>query len=211
MIGIYKIVSPTGKVYIGQSIDTERRLQEYVNSNKSKGQPKLHRSLVKYGFSEHIFEVIEECSVEELNTRERYWQEYYDVLKEGLNCLLTKAGNRSGKMSKESIARRVASTDFADLKRLEKIKNNTDYAARTANTDYTSFQDKRVANTDYKAIAEKNKKPLLQFSKDGIFIGKWTSVKEAGETLHISRGNISSCCTGVLKSAGGFIWRYVNI
>ena len=29
MIGIYKITSPSGKVYIGQSIDIERRWKKY--------------------------------------------------------------------------------------------------------------------------------------------------------------------------------------
>jgi hypothetical protein len=51
-----------------------------------------------------LFEAIEECSIEILNERERYWQEYYDVLsKKGLNCILTKTNDRSGKVSKESI------------------------------------------------------------------------------------------------------------
>lgn len=31
MIGIYKITNPNGKVYIGQSIDLERRLYYYKN------------------------------------------------------------------------------------------------------------------------------------------------------------------------------------
>ncbi len=29
MIGIYKITNPEGKIYIGQSIDIDRRFKEY--------------------------------------------------------------------------------------------------------------------------------------------------------------------------------------
>jgi len=29
MIGVYKITSPTGKVYIGSSIDIEKRIKHY--------------------------------------------------------------------------------------------------------------------------------------------------------------------------------------
>lgn len=103
MIGIYKITSPTGKVYIGQSINIERRWKEYSNLNYYKRQPKLYNSFNKHGYENHIFEIIEECDVNMLNERERYWQDYYDVLgKKGLNCKLTKDSDRSGYMSEES-------------------------------------------------------------------------------------------------------------
>jgi group I intron endonuclease len=101
MIGIYKITNPKGKIYIGQAVEIVRRRGEYGRL-ACKKQPRLYYSLLKYGFSEHIFEVIEECSVEELNERERHWQDFYDVLGgKGLNCRLTKAGDKSGQLSQE--------------------------------------------------------------------------------------------------------------
>lgn len=113
MIGIYKIKSPTGRVYIGQSVDVTRREGSYRAMYNCKQQVRLYASFVKYGFSEHIFEVVEECSVEELNTRERYWQDFYNVLGEyGLNCVLTKTKDRSGKQSKSTVDKRVSNTDF---------------------------------------------------------------------------------------------------
>ena len=48
MIGIYKITSPSGKIYIGQSKDIEKRFKAYKNL-KCKGQPYIYRSLLKYG------------------------------------------------------------------------------------------------------------------------------------------------------------------
>ena len=56
MIGIYKITSPTGKVYIGQSIEIEKRWMRYKNITKSvKKQPAIYNSLLKYGSENHIF------------------------------------------------------------------------------------------------------------------------------------------------------------
>ena len=98
MIGIYKITSPSGKIYIGQSVCIERRLLSYQRHN-CKGQIALYASFIKYGFSKHLFEVIEECEESNLNERERYWQDYYNVLQLGLNCRLTSAEGRSGKLS----------------------------------------------------------------------------------------------------------------
>lgn len=100
MIGIYKITSPNNKVYIGQSIDIERRFKKYKNNCRT--QIKLKRSFNKYGVESHKFEVIEECEISELNNRERYWQEYYDVLNNGLNCRLTETNDKSGKLSEET-------------------------------------------------------------------------------------------------------------
>ena len=88
--GIYKITSPNGKVYIGQSIDIQKRFKNYKGLQNCKGQIKLRNSFLKYGTNVHVFEIIEECTIDLLNTRERYWQEFYNCIsKNGLNCILT--------------------------------------------------------------------------------------------------------------------------
>lgn len=110
MVGIYKIVSPSGKVYIGQSVNIENRFKLYQNL-KCKGQVRLYNSLVKYGVSTHIFLIKEECRESELNSRERYWQEYYDVLSEnGLNCKLTTTGDKSGRLS-ETVKSKISNSN----------------------------------------------------------------------------------------------------
>jgi group I intron endonuclease len=102
MIGIYKITSPSGRVYIGQSIDIKRRFAKYNSLENTKEQPALVRSFIKYGVINHNFEIIEECLFEELNNRERYWQEFYDVLKHGLNCQLVPTNSKPMIVSEET-------------------------------------------------------------------------------------------------------------
>ena len=102
MIGIYKIISPTGKIYIGQSINIEKR-KKYYNQGNCKGQIRLHNSIVKHGWINHKFEIIEECLETELNDKERYYQDLFECISsKGLNCRLTKSSDRSGKFSEES-------------------------------------------------------------------------------------------------------------
>lgn len=101
MTGIYKILSPSGRVYIGQSVDIKRRFREY-KSRYSTYQTKLTRSFDKYGVNLHSFEVITECDIEELNNLERYYQDLYNAMREGLNCKLTTSKDRSGKLSDET-------------------------------------------------------------------------------------------------------------
>lgn len=97
--GIYKITSPLGRVYIGQSKNLIKREEDYQKLNCKK-QIRLYNSIKKHGWENHKFEIIEYCSTEILNERERYWQEYYDVLsRKGLNCFFVNTSDKQMVMS----------------------------------------------------------------------------------------------------------------
>ena len=101
MKGIYKITSPSGRVYIGQSINIERRFR-YYKGVACKEQIKIYNSLLKYGVDAHIFEVLELCDTEQLNNRERHYQDLYDSVANGLNLLYVKSEHFNGGHSEES-------------------------------------------------------------------------------------------------------------
>jgi group I intron endonuclease len=100
MTGIYKFTNPENKVYIGASKDVFKRISHY-KKHKRKLDTLWYNSLNKYGYNNHIFEVIEECSVDDLNERERYWQDFYNVLEGGLNMVLTGTKDKKEVRSKE--------------------------------------------------------------------------------------------------------------
>lgn len=124
MIGIYKITSPSKKVYIGQSIDIEKRFNEYKRLS-CKGQIKLYSSLKKYGFEKHKFEILLECSSDELNEFERYYQDLYCVTnRNGLNLKLTKTNDRKCEHSDEtklkiSISKKQGYIDRGHIKKIK--------------------------------------------------------------------------------------------
>ena len=99
--GIYKITSPTNKIYIGQSINIKRRIARYKCLD-CKNQYKLHNSLLKYGWDLHIFEIICECNDDILNELEKYYIKYYDTFdtEHGLN--LTDGGDSKRIVSLET-------------------------------------------------------------------------------------------------------------
>ena len=101
-IGIYKITSPSKRVYVGQSINIEKRFREYLKIKNCRSQRKLYNSFKKYGVKNHKFEILEICKTYQLNKKERFYQEKFDVIKKGLNCRLTKTKSKSGQLSEET-------------------------------------------------------------------------------------------------------------
>lgn len=136
MIGIYKITSPSGKVYIGQSIDIERRWTDH-KWFKFKTHCKLRASFIKYGPENHIFEVIEECEIELLNDREGYWQDFYECVENGLNSIRVKSSNNSGYLSLET-----------RLKISESRKANPDVNAKRKGIPLTDEHKIKIGNAN---------------------------------------------------------------
>lgn len=101
---IYKITSPTNRIYIGQSSDMNTRLRKYKNPKHCKDQIRLYNSFEKYGTDSHKIEILEHCNPGSLNIRERFYQKLYNVLDDnkGLNCKLTNARSRRTIYSKET-------------------------------------------------------------------------------------------------------------
>lgn len=75
---IYKITSPSGRVYIGKSSNYKQRLRQY-KCIQLKEQNLITRSLVKYGVSNHTFEIIEQFSDtnDYCNSKEIFWIRSY--------------------------------------------------------------------------------------------------------------------------------------
>jgi group I intron endonuclease len=96
--GIYKITSPSGKIYIGQSYNIYKRWKGYKKDNV-KNQRKLYHSFLKYGVENHKFEVIHTCKEEELNTLEEKYVLEFKCVEEGLN--IRYGGGNKGKLSSE--------------------------------------------------------------------------------------------------------------
>lgn len=104
IITIYKITSPTNKIYIGQTRDYKRRCYAY-RGDGPKSQKKLYFSLKKYGLENHKFEIVHELpsdvSQEILDNYEiLYFNQYRSC---GFEMMNLKECGKSGKHSLETI------------------------------------------------------------------------------------------------------------
>lgn len=57
-------------------------------------------------------------------------------------------------------------------------------------------------------IGKEHKKPINQYSLDGVLIIEWDSAKDAANKLHISQTGITNNLQNRSKSSAGYIWRY---
>lgn len=88
--GIYKLTNKaTGQVYIGQSVDVSNRWKTHIKYGLGIDTPitpnKLYQSMQNSSLWYWTFELLQECPKEKLNERERFWIDFYQSDKTGLN------------------------------------------------------------------------------------------------------------------------------
>lgn len=135
-----------------------------------------------------------------------------------------------GKQGKRvSIHRLVATAFISNPQNLPQVNHkdenkhnncveNLEWCSAKYNMVYGTAMSRRIANTDYSSPrclenARKNgatqSKPVLQFSKDGILLNRYSSGKEAYRKTGLSHSHILECCAGKrYKTVGGYIWKY---
>jgi group I intron endonuclease len=68
-----------GKKYVGSSVDLRRRLLEYYNVNRllnEKSMP-INVALLKYGYGNFTFTILETCDKDSIMSREKHFFEVY--------------------------------------------------------------------------------------------------------------------------------------
>ena len=205
MIGIYKITSPSGKVYIGQSINVEKRFQGY-KALRCKGQPRLFNSLKKYGYDKHKFEILCECSIEELNEKERYYQDLYSVLNgKGLNCVLTKSSDRYVVISKETRLKMSIASKGRIVSEETRIKKSI----ITKNQSIETKIKRAISNTGKKRtqyskdIMNAKKRALILNLETGIF---YEGIKEVANLIGLKPNTLKCKLNGQNKNNTQFIY-----
>jgi len=185
MIGIYKITNPNGKIYIGQSIDIERRWKEYkkLYCNQS---IKIFNSLKKYGWENHTFEILEECSLKQLNKKEESYILLFNSHVVGLNIKLASKPSWTGKKRPEHSKFLKENGSGLSYERTQEHKDNLrkKLSGRKLSKDIC----KKISQNK---IGKKTKK-ILCLETQQIF----NSIKECSESLNISKGCICSFVKG---------------
>ena len=213
--GIYMWSSPSGKSYIGQSVDLQKRKGAFLRFGDRYGGEKINCARKKYNHkSLWNYKVLEYCGIDKLDERERYYIELYDTINNGYNC---ESGGNENKIVSDEVKRKLS--EAMKGKRCgenhpmwgrhltEEQKRKMSKAKKGENNPmYGKHRDDETKDK----IRLRHNKPVVQYTKEGEFVAEYESTLVAKNITGIDSSNISKCCLGKLKSAGGFKWAYKN-
>lgn len=179
---VYKITNKTNnKVYIGiTSKGLSARWKEHLY-NAEHGCPfKLHNAIRKYGKENFSIELIDFCnSWEELEEKEKYYISEYKSLQDEFGYNMTEGGDGTigryvtmetrDKIRQKAIGREVSEETRMKLSEAGKV--------RTEN---------REAYWNSGKIGDNRHKPILQYTKEGVFIREFEGVNIAAKELGLS-------------------------
>lgn len=222
--GIYKIVSPTGKIYVGQAIDIQKRWNRYINMHKCvNAQTKLYRSFIKHGVINHIFVVVEECNIVSLIEKEGYYQDYYNSIQQGLNCVRVKTLDKSGYLCQDT-KDKIGKSNTGKIPSIEKRKtmskkmsgkNNPMYGKK--GEDHPAFGRTKELNGMYgkkhseitKATISdtiKNKYKNIAHPNTGRVFTEETRIKMANSKIGKKLGSLNTSSKKVVDKNTGVVY-----
>lgn len=219
---VYMITSPSNRLYVGSTSNLQKRIYSYSKLS-CKTQIKLYNSLVKYGWDNHIFEIVWTGPIEDMYKYETMIGWGFDVLESNnLNLKLPKLNNlwnclsieTRNKMSKSKIGRILSEESKIKIRknnkgklRSQETKNKISYSKKGKYTSYNAIESMKKVNIGNKynlgkvqtfehtkKCAEKRYKIVIQMDLQNNFIKEWFSIKNAAETLNINSSSITRCC-----------------
>lgn len=207
-----------GKLYIGQHTRTmnPKDIDDswYLGSGDA-----LHMAIAKYGEENFTREIIYECeSKPELDYMEKVFISYYNAVKN--EDFYNIAGGGQGVGSGENhpmYGKRhtaEAKRKISDAVRGERNpmygKSHTDETKKKISMSKVGISIPHTEEWNCK-IGLSNSKPVAQYNKDGELIAVFKSRTEAEEITGIQHQCIGRCVKGERKTAGGYVWKDVEI
>jgi group I intron endonuclease len=181
------------KVYIGITTGSLRgRWNKHVYDAKCRSPYVFHRAIRKYGLENFSISEIEKCSsAVELIEKERFYIATFNshVSLGGYNMSFgggaPMLNRRHSERTKKLLSRRLRG-------RISPNKGNR----------YTEEVRKKLSDNHNKAV--------VQLDLEGNIIAVHKSIITAALAIDGAGTNISKVCRGKKKTAGGFIWKYME-
>lgn len=207
---IYKITNLINqKGYIGLTRrKPETRWYEHFNTcYGSKGQKfHIHNAILKYGWVNFSFEILEEVAEDEINERERYWIQYYNTYDNGYNETL--GGEGAVKYDyKEFLQLWNEGLTVNEIASKMSCSRNTVYYALSSIEGWREEAIARRWENNLQAMNEAHSKSIDVYDLNGEFVGTFSSQREASVALfgdNRQESNISR----VIKDNKGRVGEY---
>lgn len=230
---VYKITSPSNKIYIGSTNNITKRWGYYKSYN-CKVQIKLYRSFIKYGVENHIFEVIWTGFINELLSKEHEFGILFNVLDKdkGLNLSLPKSNDiwqciseelrekrkltwKGRKHTEESKLKMSMSNKGKIISEETRIKMSINNKGKKLSDEtkkkigLASLGRKQTKESLEKRENSRKKTPIIQMDMEGNFIREWNSAADIARAFNkINGSHITACCKNKRNFAFDYKWKY---
>lgn len=182
---VYKLTSPSNKIYIGITSNLPKR--RWNNGNGYRNSTYIKHAILKYGWENFKHEIIaSNLSKEEAINLEIKLIKELNTTNPNIGYNITLGGEGTfGYFHSEETKMKISQKLKGKKKppRSEKVR---------------------------KSISEKLSKPILQFSLKGEFIREWKNSVEIKKLSPSLGRHANECCNGKRKTAGGYIWKFKN-
>ena len=203
---IYKIINDVNnKIYIGKTNKSiEERFKEHWKDYERERKEKrpLYSAMNKYGVEHFKIEEIEQCDLNIVEEREKYWIEYYGSFKYGYNATL-------GGDGKAYIDRDLVIKTYNETQNQAKVAEILNIDRKTV---HNILKENDIQIKKSQDIAKENlSKSVAMLDKNTLeVIRTFSSIKDAEKFLNISyRSHISKVCNGKRQTFKGYKWKWI--
>lgn len=217
---VYKHTSPDGRVYVG--ITSQKPTSRWQSGNGYKGNSYFTRAINKYGWENFSHEILfenlsrdEAVKIEiELIAKYKSNQRKY-----GFNISSggeSKSGTTISQKQKDIIS---AASKGRIVSETTRKKLSIASKRRWSDQEYVEHMREINSGTNNKMFGRKlsdeekikrNAIGVSQYSMGGQLLNKFISIRDASEKTGVHRSDLSNCCKGIFKQAGGFVWKYTE-
>jgi group I intron endonuclease len=233
---IYKIESPSGRVYIGKTSRLKKRMTDYNCLAATVGQKMLHSSIKKYGWDAHTVSIIDEfeASLADSNSKEMFWIRTYmsNCIKypemNGMNLTDGGGGCIGYKWSddaKKALSLKKKANKKEMLRMLSGLRTGTigaykgqkrpDWVGRKISKGSLGkkFSDihKENLSISHKGKDSPKRKSVIKYNMDGVKVGEFKSFTEAANSMGGSKSAMNNVINGKSKSYKGYIFKFKEV
>lgn len=229
-IGVYKLESPSGKIYIGSTINSFRnRFNHHFNDYSNNPIKKALKKYKRENFSYTILEILNGKSQEYIRKRETYYIKMYNSTNKKIGYNLLESAEICFPKNQKAVMQFDLNNNF--LNKFKSIKQACDTVGTRSlgiiiSCRYKEGERQRLTNKKYKWLYEKDynngkrpsivtkskrrngRKSIIQKDLNNNIIKIWRCSADINDALNYDISNIHNCCKNKLKTYKKYKWSY---
>lgn len=206
--GVYGIMCPENKVYIGQSKDIIRRTGEHRRLDGYRPK-ELADAILNHGWDkcsiELLYSLPNDVSQDVLDEYEKFFMMQYK--ESGLTLFNIKEGGKKAGHSQETIKKMVESNKGRENPYMKELNKNRIWNNNAKEGIIKANKKRKWSDESIKKMS----KPVYQYTLDWVLVKDWISIHSAARATKIDRKSISTCAKENHRHAGGFKWSFLKI